>query len=119
MPEITKHRWAVNFARRELTSYDGVRGVNFGRVGVYDVTEAVRNEVLIKIARRWPELDPNASIVPVGRIAMTSFCADRVVLLRHAARPKLDSIDRITDSLVLGKLCVIAAPPGPTRNDIS
>lgn len=56
--EATKHRWAVNFARHELTSYDGVRGFNFGKVGVHHAAEAVRNEVLQRIAKRWPELEP-------------------------------------------------------------
>ncbi len=54
----TKYRWAVNFARHELTSYDGVRVFNSGRVGVHHAAEAVRNEILNRIARRWPELEP-------------------------------------------------------------
>lgn len=55
--DATKYRWAVNFARHELTSYDGVRRFNFGRVGMHHAAEAVRNEVLNRIARQWPELE--------------------------------------------------------------
>lgn len=54
--EATLRRWAVNFARHELTSYDGVRVFNAGSVGVHAAAEAVRTEVLNRIARQWPEL---------------------------------------------------------------
>lgn len=52
----TKRRWAVNFARHELTEYDGVRYYNAGCVGVHAAAEAVRNEVLSQIATTWPDL---------------------------------------------------------------
>lgn len=59
--EATLRRWAVNFARHELTSYDGVRDFKAGSVGVHAAAEAVRTEVLNRIARQWPELASECS----------------------------------------------------------
>jgi len=58
--DATKKRWAVNFARHHLTSYDLVRHDHAGQIGVHNAAEAVRNVVLESIALRWPELADEA-----------------------------------------------------------
>jgi hypothetical protein len=51
----TRHRWAVNFIRHNLTAYDGHLAEIAGKMGVIDAARCVHRHVLEKIAEAYPE----------------------------------------------------------------
>ncbi len=52
----TRRRWAVNFARHELTEYDYLLEEVAGKAGVKEAVQAIRMKVFASIAATWPEL---------------------------------------------------------------
>ena len=54
--DTTRERWAVNFVRHELTTYDDSLLQAYGKVGVDSAAAIIRDRVLSEIARVYPEL---------------------------------------------------------------
>jgi hypothetical protein len=54
-PLETPQRWAVNFIRHNLTSYNGRLATIGGKLGVADAAQRIRQRVLEKIAEVYPE----------------------------------------------------------------
>jgi hypothetical protein len=52
----TRRRWAVNFARHELTEYDHHLEEVAGKVGIDRAVQAIRTKVFVAIAETWPDL---------------------------------------------------------------
>lgn len=55
-PAGVRARWAVNYVRHELTSYDDTLLQAYGEVGIDRAVAAIRNRVLGEIASVYPEL---------------------------------------------------------------